>query len=153
MRRHVALVAGTTFCVIAMAMPESSAVPEKARVFSCTPTTLSDGRTLTIHMSVPHPWELGVWTPDGEFHFLASCEAEMRASSLRSLDCDAFAKTPEIKLSVATLEAPFASSGYATVRAVFRKKGRYTFLLAKNLETENDASSVNRCVVTYSGGK
>jgi hypothetical protein len=137
----------------AVAIPDSSKVPNKARTFSCTPKSALPGSTLTIQMSVPHPWELGVRTPSGEFHFLASCESGMRASSLKEVDCDAFSKTPKLELRLSELVAPYAGSGYKETRPVFREKGRYIFLLAKNLETENQPNSINRCEVNFGGEK
>jgi hypothetical protein len=134
-------------------MPDSTKVPNKARTFTCAPKSLSVGSTLTIQMSVPHAWELGVRAPTGEFYFLASCESDMRASSVQGLDCDAFSKTPRLELRVSDLAAPFAGSGYKQTRSVFREKGRYIFLLAKNLETENQPNTFNRCEVNFVGEK
>jgi hypothetical protein len=75
----------------------------------------------------------------------------MRASSLQRLDCDAFSTTPTLELRVSELAAPFAGSGYKQKRSVFREKGRYIFLLAKNLETENPPNRVSRCDVDFTG--
>ena len=77
----------------------------------------------------------------------------MRAKSLQSLDCDAFSRTPTLELRVSELAAPFAGSGYRQARTVFQEKGRYIFVLAKNLETENPPNRVNRCEVDFIGDK
>ena len=149
--RSAVLWASAFACACAMAMPDPAKVPSKAKVFTCAPKALSPRSTLTIHMSTPHAWELGIRSPSGEYYFLASCEADMRASSLRDLDCDAFSQSPTLELKVSELAAPFAGSGYKQTRSVFREKGRYIVFLAKNLETENRPNSFNRCEINYAG--
>ena len=83
------------------------------------------------------------------FYFLTSCESELRAVSFESLECAAFATLAKVTLDVSTLKAPTAGSGYKETKMVFLENGQYTFLLAKNLETENTEATVNSCEVTY----
>ena len=150
--RFVLFCVGALACASAAAMPDSAKVPSKAKTFTCAPKSLSSASTLTIRMSIPHAWELGVRSPSGEFYFLASCESDMRAPSLQNLNCDAFSQLSTLELKVSELAAPFARSGYKQTRPVFREKGRYTIFLAKNLETENQPNTFDRCEVDYAGG-
>ena len=151
--RSVVLSAGILTCACAIAMPDSAKVPSKAKTFTCAPQSLSASSTLKIHMSVPHAWELGIRSPSGEFYFLTSCESDMRAPSLRNLDCDAFSQLSTLELKVSELAAPFAGSGYGRTGSVFREKGRYIVVLAKNLETEHQPNTFNRCEVNYTNSE
>jgi hypothetical protein len=135
--------------VSSIGVADSLGIPDKAAQFECS-LAASDGEaTLTIRISTPHAQELGVWGPDNEFYFLTACEPDLRAESLKTLECAAFTKLKQLTLDVATLKAPTAGSGYKDVETVFRKNGRYTFMLAKNLETENTSATVNKCRVSY----
>jgi len=77
----------------------------------------------------------------------------MRAPSLRNLDCDAFSQLSTLELKVSELAAPFAGSGYGRTGSVFREKGRYIVVLAKNLETEHQPNTFNRCEVNYTNSE
>ena len=151
--RLALLSAGLLACASATALPDAKKIPDKATSFTCTPQTLPANSTVTIDMSVPHGWELGVRDPKGEFFILTSCAANIRAISLQDLGCEAFSKLPRLQLRISELAAPYAGSAYKGVRPVFKEKGRYVFFLAKNLETENEPDTYNRCEVDFTGEK
>jgi hypothetical protein len=151
--RLAVLSAGVFACAASAALPDAKKIPDKAASFSCTPQSLPANSTVTIDMSVPHGWELGVRDPRGEFFYLTSCAANIRAISLQELGCEAFSKLPRLQLRISELAAPYAGSAYKAVRPVFKEKGRYVFFLAKNLEKEHEPDTYNRCEVDFTGEK
>jgi hypothetical protein len=117
-------------------------IPAKAKKFACAPTTLR------ITMSAPHPHELGVWTPTRKFVLLHQC-AENRPMD----ECKEFTQVATVDVRTGVIKLPVF--GYAEKQDVrlFSSKGWYTFLLSANLETENNARTINRCRVYFSGAK
>jgi hypothetical protein len=139
---------------IAVLMPASSAypsdaIPLKAKVFACLPQTLHRGDNLTIRVSAPHGTDLGIRSPGNDFFFVYSCDERIRSTQWKGVNCEEFAKQSLITIPVSALESTSTKSQTPRQR-VFAEPGRYTVFLAKNLETENNEASVNRCSVRFS---
>jgi hypothetical protein len=147
-RRAIVLLSAITVAAVASADYPFDGIPLKAKNFACSPQTLHRGDELTIRVSAPHGTDLGIWTPANEFFFVYSCDQRIRSTQWRDVDCEAFARQLRIAIAVSTLES-VSTKLQSSRQRVFAEPGRYTVLLAKNLETENDEASVNRCNVEF----
>ena len=144
---HVALF-GLVNAVLSTAHADVEVASSKPWL-SCSPARVRTDVTLVVHKSVARRLEFGVWSPSGDFYFLHSCDEALRTDSLRKMSCESFAKKSALRLRTSTLLAPNAASGYEKRSAVFTLPGKYVFLLAENLETENTSEAVARCNVQY----
>jgi hypothetical protein len=114
-------------------------VPLKAKTFNCSPLKIHDGDTLTIHMSVPHPQELAILSPDNSYHYLWHSDRSME-------ELVKFTKTPVVRLSTQTARASSSEQ-----ELLFNLAGWYTVQLSNNLERENYPGTLNECRVYFSG--
>jgi hypothetical protein len=125
-------------------------LPSKAKAFVCGPATISIGSKIRIRVSSPHGTDFGVRTPDNNFYFIYSCDTEARSDEWRAVDCEAFAQLKTITIDPRKLKSsPTPRQAGSKSVLVFAKPGTYTFMLAKNLETENTDETVNKCQVTF----
>ena len=123
--------------------------------FRCTPAVLGPGEMLNIQMPIPHGRELGVWTADDRFLFIAydsdepvnPVPAPVAAASFVSMT------SLELPVSAATGVELSYSHGKAGPETIFTKFGTYRFIVSDNLETEDDLHKNIRCEVRYKSSR
>ena len=114
---------------------------------SCEPDTLFRGDTLRLEMATPHGGQLAVIDPDGTYFFLIYQRPMPEKPSL--MPADEFVGRELLLIPTAeTTAAPWVS-GRERNELVFTRPGRYTVLLADNLETDAPRYPLYRCGVTY----
>ena len=133
-----------TFALIASLLPLTASaahplasVPLKAASFTCSPKRVHAGEVLTVRMSVPHPQELAVLTPDGSYLYLWP-------ASRSTEELIRFVHTSTLSLGTDTARDSRGDP-------LFIKAGWYTFQLSRNLERENSSQTMNECRVFFFG--
>lgn len=66
--RIAARLATVIFAVAATAV--GAAQMKRSNVLSCSPAVLTEGGTLSLRFSIPHPAELSIEAPDGAVYFV-----------------------------------------------------------------------------------
>ena len=123
-------------------------IPDKAKEFSCTPAKLFEGDTLVVKMSVPHPHEMSILSPDRKSYVVNFCWPDRPVE-----ECVVrFSRLPVIRFSTVTASAPSTNNlPDMKPERIFQKVGWYRVSLAINLETDNSDDRINRCRVYYAG--
>jgi len=93
----------------------------------CSPKTFTRGDLLNIEMGVPHPDELAIVRPDGEFFFIA--ERVLGNWPVRAIPSDIFRGIVALRISPKTLMAHRFRKGTPDYEMVFNKVGTYKVIL------------------------
>jgi len=146
MVRHagIVLVIGLTALAAPARDVGPSSIPERAKVFRCTPRDAALGDKVRIRVSSPHGTDFGLKDPSHNFHFIYSCDENIRSPSFKALDCERFAQMKEVVIDTSTFRA-LDESGKPV--HVFAEPGSYSFYLGRNLETENTGATLNICSI------
>lgn len=116
------------------------------RSLRCTPAVVAHGDTLELRFTDSHGGELGVWTPEGRFLFIAFEQED--PDTVPPIPSVRFKSTRSVRLEVKTVkgvESP--TRGHS--QTVFKEVGRYWFIASENLETEDDTGANRVCTVTF----
>ena len=114
---------------------------------TCSPDTLYEGDTLRLRMSTPHGGQLAIIDPDGTYFFVVYYRPMPEEPSL--MPTDEFATRDSLLIATAETKAAPWVSGREQNELIFTVSGRYTALLAHNLETDAPQYPLYRCGVTY----
>lgn len=99
----------------------------------------------TLRFKQPHPAELSIEAPDGTIYFLVyEPNATMGARQAPLVEKAAFRKKRELKLDVSKAITSPLIYGRDSNERIFQKPGRYTVVLADNIQSDAD-QDVYRC--------
>jgi len=104
------------------------------------------GDKLLISLPVPHPKELAIKAPDGNWFYL---HVENEGASEMLMPKEQFAVLTKLDFDTSKLEARFWDDGKAKRGKVFTKTGKYLIYMANNLETEVDNTLFFSSVIQY----
>lgn len=107
---------------------------------------LDNGDKLSISLPVPHPKELAIKSPDGNWFYL---HVENEGASEMLMPKEQFAVLTKLDFDTSKLEARFWDDGKAKRGKVFTKTGKYLIYMADNLETEVDNTLFFSSVIQY----
>lgn len=108
--------------------------PAEARI-ACRPSVLNLDDILQLDFGRDHPEELAVIAPDGAYFFIARRRLDGEPFPL-GIPSRVFKGIKTMSLEVQTFEAARAQKGAPTSERVFTRPGRYRFLMADRLESE-----------------
>lgn len=103
------------------------------------------GLSITLTFKVPHPAELAVVRPDKEFFFIA--QRHLGGQPTRTISSELFAGVESIKINTRSFQAQPWRADAKGYERVFTTPGKYVFVMANELESD-DADSQQRCEVT-----
>lgn len=125
-------------------LPETWLDSIPARQGRCVPARIGGGDTLTLVLDRPHPDQLAVVNPGGEWLYLVH---DFRPSLLPP---ERFARRDSLSLVAGSSKAYVAVAGRDTLEHVFVAPGSYRFVLAGRLGTDI-TQPVYHCHVEYGG--
>lgn len=108
--------------------------------------TLYLGDTLTIKFKVPHPKDLAILDPDGNFFFLVYAGSQDGLKPL--IDYETFGTLDKLDIVPSETKANPWNASIHENRIVFAKAGSYEIRLSENLETD-DGTPIESVRVYY----
>jgi len=142
------LVIGRLIAVLVLFLIANStrhALAENPRM-RCEPQTIKARQTLTVHMPMPHGGELGVWTPENKFFFIAF---EPEQDIKPPIPMAKFKNLRMLKINTASAVGLESISRNAVPEHIFTVSGKYRFIVSNNLETEDEEGHNLICDVDF----
>jgi len=107
---------------------------------------LYKGDMLSITLPLPHPKELAIKSPNGEWFYL---HVENEGDSEMLMTKEKFTALTKLDFNTGKLEARYWDDGKAKRGKVFIQTGAYLIYMANNLETETDNSLFFSSLIQY----
>jgi len=107
---------------------------------------LSKGEVLKITLPLPHPKELAIKSPTGQWFYLHIEDEGENNKLMPSLE---FTNITKLNLNTATLQAIFWKNGKAIKENVFTTTGDYLIYMADNMETEPENTLHFASIINY----